>query len=140
MAGASPCPSINRGPTRDGQRPSQRRIVVATRSLGATSTLAGAMSLAPAMSAIRTRSKKCTTPSTIRGGSKPVLAFTGFDSDRLGLTPAAADCNALGTTGLAHRDDHGKDAVVVLGLDLVSIDGPGEGDGALKGASAHFTH
>src|SRR6266851_1698018 len=128
MAGASPGPSINRGPTRDGQRPSQRRIVVA--------------SLARAMSAIRTRSKKCTTPSpsTMRGGSKPVLAFTGFDGDGSGLTLTAADCNALGTTGLAHRDDHGKDTVVVLGLDLVSIDRPGEGDGALKGASAHFTH
>src|SRR5258708_11043711 len=132
MAGASSGPSINRGPTRDDQRPSQCRIVVAS--------LAGAMSLAPAMSAIRTRSKKCTTPSTTRGGSKPVLAFTGFDGDGSGLTLTAADCNALGTTGLAHRDDHGKDTVVVLGLDLVSIDGPGEGDGTLKGASAHFTH
>jgi len=38
MAGASPGPSINRGPTTiDGQRPSQRRIVVAP--------LAGAMPL-----------------------------------------------------------------------------------------------
>ncbi len=44
MAGTSPGPSINRGPnTIHGQRPSQRHIVVATRSLGATSTLAGAM-------------------------------------------------------------------------------------------------
>ena len=78
--------------------------------------------------------------STTRGGSKLVLAFTGFDSDGLGLTPAAADCNALGTTGFTHRDGHSKDTIFVLGLDPVSIDGPGEGDGALKGAGAHFTH
>src|SRR5262249_18819942 len=74
------------------------------------------------------------------GASRLVSAFTSFDGGGSGLTLTATDCNAPGTTGLAHRDGHGKDTVLVPGLGLVSIYGPGEGYGTLKGAAKHFTH
>src|SRR5436189_5749741 len=99
LAGASPATTI------DGQRPSQRRIVVATRSLGETSTLAWQESLGD--------SQPC--PLLAWGRSGLVLVFTGFNSGGSGLSLTAANGNAPGTTGLAHRDGHGKDTVLVPG-------------------------
>src|SRR3954454_13583523 len=64
------------------------------------------------------------------------LLLASFNSQLLGLT--ARDADLFRTAGLADRYRDGEDTMLVAGVDLVSINGFGEGDAAFKGASPNF--
>src|ERR1700693_68072 len=69
-------------------------------------------------------------------GSPGWLVLASFDRHPFGLTARNADL--FRTAGLAHRHRDAEDTLLEAGVDLVSINGFGEGDAALKRAFAAF--
>ncbi len=69
-------------------------------------------------------------------GSRGQLLLASFDGHLFGLT--ARDADLFRTAGLAERHRDAEDTLLEAGVDLVSINGFGEDDAALKRAFADF--